>query len=318
MGKSTGKEVYFIHFPGIRKKVKEIDRDRYVELSKARQGIIALQQIEEYFNLILKSYEEFEQELLSINLREITSPKDEMSKDIASEKWSYDMESLYLLNLRLTSFLVTSISYREVLKGKLSSLLEKTSKEFIELKNKIEKDLSEEWIFQLMIILRNINVHQGKLINTITKRQTKVETGKGLWKRTIHLKISIDEIFASSRQIQDFNLLQEKLSELREQNDSLELIPLLRMHMDLIGNFHKDMRKIVSEKTREIDQLIFDALNTNNDFLYLKRATEEDGITEQLTVFIDPINRRRSLITKNHVLHRFSIQFVSGESPKLD
>ena len=105
MGKSTGKEVYFIHFPGIRKKVKEIDRDRYVELSKARQGIIALQQIEEYFNLILKSYEEFEQELLSINLREITSPKDEMSKDIASEKWSYDMESLYLLNLRLTSFL---------------------------------------------------------------------------------------------------------------------------------------------------------------------------------------------------------------------
>jgi len=285
----------------------EISEEDYARYCKAKLGVIAVLQIEEKMDIVLKNHMELEESLLEIAL------KDTM---FGAFNWHRGREQVQEINRRVINLLSSVRLYRDQVCHDLSQIYGKDSPErdsFVRLTNDAYDSVLG---YRAIEALRNYVQHRGLPIDTynpITHRQENSE-GLRIARRSIAPKLDFDEL---SKHKFKKSVLQELKS---AKNDDLKT--LLRSYIDALGSIHIGLRKIVAEDVgqwetalEEVPTRFLDVTEANATIgLAVVKADDKRLIyhdSEQ--IFGSMAERLRWLERKNAFYVSLESTFVTGE-----
>lgn len=211
---------------------KEIDLSIFNKLKDSHELLYSARVIEEKYDLLVRNYLEFEQEVLSRLVEDMVSYKVDYGD-------FYELKSV--LNRRIVNFLTAAKLYSDQIQKHVSVCMNGCVKE------RVKKFFSEEYDanfeYRFMEALRNYVQHYCLAVHHISMG--------GSWERSI-------EPFQQVNKIKIYALKSELISDksfkkavLNEMDDEVELLKSIRIYMSSFGNVHNKIRQLICDNVRE-------------------------------------------------------------------
>ena len=290
----------------------EIDATRHNALKAALEIQGVALEIEERFNLVMASYEEFEREILTITLAHMVR---------ISPTWGGMFSDLLLLNRRVVNLLNTGKLYVDQVghsvnkySKQVGCTLEKVKEVFSEQSNKAPG-------YRIAPALRNHFQHRSLALLSISypsSIETKTEAEgeyDPLWSFGLGLKLDMEAL----RKDRGFRKAREELESL--QPAQKDPILLIRQYVEGLGHAQNQLRKLIELAVDKADATSDAALTewqaAGHNTTGLVAANSGDGSTaEERVIVTDNLKKKRvEMVAAHSLFTNLSRRFVSGIRP---
>jgi len=285
----------------------EISEREYQQLAKAWKGIVAVQAMEEKFDMVMEDYAEVELALLERASRDTTFT--ELSQDAM-------IDFLITANRRLLHLLASSRMYLDQSQHGLSEIFGKNSEELAAWRVAASAEYDAVFGYRLMDVLRNYGLHRSLPIARASRRSG-LDPG-GTIERTVELEVVVDSL------LEDESLKASLRPELEARgHERVSLMPPVREFVDSLHRIHAAARTALASCLAERKGVL-----TNTHERLRKQFGEPDprwsyvsvladrgeGREEQLVIFSGPLDRIAKLALKNPCRGTLNRQRVSSSS----
>ncbi len=286
---------------------KKIDQAEFENLKVVMENLIEALSIEEKLNLVLENFAEFERDMLEISLNQMIFP---------SDTWSSLMTRLHTINRRLLNLLAACRLYVDHIPQNLAAIYGKNAEAtqaFAEIKSQEYDSIIG---YRVMEAIRNYAQHRNLPIGGISLPASRVDRPAGaVWVQTVVPYIDVTELE------NDKNFKPAVLGELKAQGDKAEIKLYVRQYIESIGRIHELVRQSLAPDLKKWDETVSSMLEAVKQasgeqvHAVVAFAIDENQVKpQQVTVFTDPIERRRWLEEKNRRLTHFTYHVVTSET----
>lgn len=292
------------------KKAIKISEAEFNDIWLAKETLVQVNEIEEYFDCLVENYYEIERDLLDLALRY------SMFRNLDYVSFSVERTRM---NRRLANFLSSARGFLDRLEGfskdkNHKGLLQKPIKEAR------AKAYDGSISYRLMEGLRNHVQHFGHGIHTFSYNSKWVETdfGEAIQNNSI--------LLLDVHTIEEAKIVKPKVAkDLKENGQIIDLRPHIRKYISLVGEVHFQFRDLFKPTLEKSDSIV-----TNWIDEYLGNFPEEKSAAgvnavkqenETKTVFSVPLFKnlieiRKHYERKNSLLKNVFKHFVSSEITK--
>jgi len=209
----------------------EISSEDYDRYREAKQGTIAILQIEEKMDIVLKNHLELENSMLDIALKDVM---------FAAFDWHRGREQVHEINRRVINLLSSVRLYLDQAAHDFSQLFGKDSAKYSNFKKLTNVAYDSAIGYRSMEALRNHVQHRGLPIDIYEPitRHSETLDGQRIARRSIAPKLDLDELSKHK-----FNKI--VLAELQS-NENDDLKTLLRGYIDALGGLHIGIRDLMA------------------------------------------------------------------------
>lgn len=262
---------------------EELAQQEFEELSKSKELLFEVRQIENIYNILIMNYYEFEKELYEISLKD----------EIFNSDYINFSEYISKVEQRVLNFLSSTTLYFDSFKDDLKETQKysiylkdefNVIKKFFDEKLKINKNL------KIMKFIRNHIQHNG-LLNPETMINGK-NLSEELREQTLKFKMDKNTIKADWYKAENFAELDEKI----------DLKKAIRIYVDFISQVHQKFRELTNEKTKNA-RIEFETTfekYSEHKFLYVAQIVDGE-IKIELPILLNWDNIRLEMIKKNRV-----------------
>jgi hypothetical protein len=300
----------------------EITKAEFEATKKAQDSLVAVVSIEEKFDLLIENYREYERSLLDSALHHMIEQHHEHDDFMAERR---------TVARRLANLLTSTRLYVEQVTKDAARLYGEGSAKATTVKALLRNEYDRTLEYRVMWELRNHVQHQGVFVGGISFPPTGTSTA------TITLPRCVSESCAARNprlEAEGYNkdVLKELKAEVaktkgktKRKYEGVPLTPLVRRFVELLGEAHDAIRKIVADDAAEWEkQLEKIESQAQSEF---KRppdpllglavvADDEPTFTRSETVYLnrdDIVNYKVSLQRKNSIFVNLSKRYVSSE-----
>ena len=288
----------FEHFVGKGDPV-EITEDEFENAKKAKACLFPALFIEEQFDLILKSYAEFEVTLFRIGMKSVLHfPAD----------WSGNVDDILLVNSRVIDFFTNCRMYVDHVPQRLQKIYGKDHQSIQDFRNATSAEYDKYLGYRFCYELRNYTQHgdlpvDGLFINSIwSGDRTKCE-------RRIAVHTTIADLKNSK-------FKKEVLKDLKADNKGrIDTKPLIRQNMACLGRVNKVVREQLEPDIDLWEQWIKTVVGKSHYGTQpvLGHFDDAGNLVEEVRVSNDWAERLRTLLYKNFVTTHYDLHYVNGD-----
>lgn len=284
----------------------EITKVEFDDLNVAKAGVITVVGIEEKFDLLIQNYAEFEQELLSLALREALFRENQYNEFRNRER---------VLTRRFANLLSSARLYVDQIGHALSSLYGRSAQNPDQVAKRRDAESEARLGYRVMEKIRNYVQHRSLPIHPIAYSHVS-EEATHLCRTTVIPHLAVEELREDPRF--DRTILEE----LTQLPQPVAVTPLLREYIEGLACVHAFVRSLTAVDVERWERLLRDTQDgANKHFGESARravsivALSDDGtITACQHVFPDFWEYRGVLARRNSALERLAALYVSGIS----
>lgn len=296
-----------------------ISKADYDEILNARRNVLEHLALEDLFDIMMGNYEEFERELLSLALHAATFPE-------ALRDWSEGVDAVQLIARRFANLLTTTQGYCDQVPHSLSSLFGNDSHELATVREYFREEHAAVFGYRVCVELRKYMQHRGTVVHQLNR--------VGSWvTRPDSSRVRVYSVFPQinvRRLREDAKIKAAVLAdldvggEMTVTGDRLhDLRPFVRGFVSSLGRVHLKVRQLIAENAAHHDAVILRAIERFSEVagadalsgLAAMELNEKELLDGRHPTFVmrEPIDRRRSLETRNHLPTHFDTQVISNE-----
>jgi hypothetical protein len=296
-----------------------ISRAEYDEILDARRNVLEHLALEDLFDLLMGNYEEFERELLSLALHIATFA-------VTLHDWSDGVDSVQLVARRFANVLTTTHAYCDQVPHSISSLFGGDSRELETVREYFRQEHASVFGYRVCVELRRYMQHRGTVVHQLNRVGSWVTRPDG------H-RVRVYAVFPQvnvRRLREDAKIKAAVLADLDVDGEVTltgdrlrDLRPFVREYVSSLGRVHLKVRQLVGENAARHDAVIVRAIERFSEVagtdaesgLAAMELNEQDLLDGRYPTFVmrEPIDRRRSLETRNHLPTHFDSQVISNE-----
>lgn len=280
-----------------------LSESEYSEIVLAQTRVYEALAIEEKFDLLFRSYFDFERMLHEIALtNQLFQPID----------FTGMVQQLQSANLALMNLLSMCRTFVDHVPHHVSELFGRESRESQELKSWLAEEYDGKLGYRVLYALRNYVQHRGFPIHYVT---TGWKMGRG--KDGVHLKHSATPYLSVEQLAEEPKFKKQILAELQQIGERVNLTVLVRENMSSFARINMKIRKnvasgwtawqrtLVGTYERCCEQL----RSKTNEYIAVKEGTSRHLILE-----LGLVERLRYLLHKNERIGALEASFVTGQS----
>lgn len=262
---------------------EELAQQEFEELSKSKELLFEVRQIENIYNILIMNYYEFEKELYEISLKD----------EIFNSDYINFSEYISKVEQRVLNFLSSTTLYFDSFKDDLKETQKYSiylKDEFNVIKKFFDEELKINKNLKIMKFIRNHIQHNG-LLNPETMINGK-NLSEELREQTLKFKMDKNTIKADWYKAENFAELDEKI----------DLKKAIRIYVDFISQVHQKFRELTNEKTKNA-RIEFETTfekYLEHKFLYVAQIVDGE-IKIELPILLNWDNIRLEMIKKNRV-----------------
>lgn len=284
----------------------EIDANRYAALKEALRVQIVALEIEAKFDLLVRNYEEFERDHVTLALAQMMR---------GFPAWSSMFSDRQLLVRRLVNFLATARLYIDHTQHAVSSSPVDLGCTGKQAKAAFSEQYDKSVGYRIMEALRNHMQHRGEATKGISY-PSQIERGEEdepLWNFRLDLILDMeslrcDKCFKKS-------VLREIESLKPEQRD---LILFIRQYVEGLGHVQEQLRGLIQSAVdgadEAVDEAVMDWTNAGHDPIGLSAVQFREHRPAEEPVYVShhPKEKRAELVAENNSFANLSRRFVSS------
>ncbi len=277
----------------------EITEDEFVNAKKAMACLFPALYIEEQFDLILKSYAEFEVTLYRVGMKSVLYfPAD----------WSGNVDDILLVNSRIIDFLTNCRMYVDHVPQRLHKIFGNGHRSIQDFENATHAEYDKYLGYRFCCALRNYTQHGDLPVGGLyidskwSEDQTKCE-------RLIAVHTMIADL-------QESDFKRAILDELKPDNKGrIDIKPLIRQNMACLGRVNKLVRERLRPEVDRWEQWIKTVVDKSESGAQpvLGHFDDEGNLVEEVRVSKDWAERLRMLLHKNFVTTHYDLHYVNGD-----
>jgi len=289
--------------------VVELSEAEYLEIETAKHRVIILTGIEEKYELLFSNYAEYERTLLDLSLDKLLH---------VHRGYSDFHDDRGLVNRRLVNLLSSTRAYVDQVTHDVGELAGADAQEFI--KALFSREYDAHLSYRVMETLRNYVQHRSLPVGAM---EYPSGWDKGpptpLSRRRHRVLASLDtEALGDSGSPFKLGVLQE-LQAFKKR--FLPLTTMVRQYIDCFGRVHGDLRKRVESTANEAERVIrvaheraIEACGSGSGVgVVIRRESDEGDRIEQHDIFLEMLDRRRDIVSRNATHLNLSQGHVSSE-----
>lgn len=285
----------------------EISEERFLNLKKSKDCLLAAFSIEEKYELLVSNYLDFEKEVLSISC-------DYMLRNTNEYSEFFDIRLAF--NRRVVNLLTSTKLYIDQIQQHVKTCLPGEADIAKTVKELFSKEYDNYFEYRFMEALRNYVQHRGLAVHSTSlgSRWTSQEENNELEYKT--------KIYTHRAEVESDKAFKKEVS--KEMEEKVELVYAVRSYISSISEVHcviRDLIKNVINKSRaSIESAIIDYENINSGKLVGLNAicsipqTPIDEIIERVPLLLDWDDVRIKLIKKNSKLVNLRKRYVSSSA----
>jgi hypothetical protein len=268
-----------------------ISADEFGAAREAKAVVTGALGIEETFNLVIGNYLEYELELLGGALRFLL---------YTEGQWSEFVSRIHEVNRRLMNLLAAGRAYLDQAPHYLSVTFGTTSQELSRFREAAKAEYDGQLGYRAMEALRNFTLHRGLAVHHLSHANWSVGEADERVRRN-----ALVPSLRPKQLAEEGGFKASVLSELQAHGELVDLRPLVKEYVAGLARVHEQLRALTNELVDRSDRQILDLIaryksEGQNEVLGLAAVRREpDGQwSEQISLFDDPILRRRELVRK--------------------
>ncbi|SKC68755.1 hypothetical protein [Maledivibacter halophilus] len=293
-----------IHCPG--KDFINIDKDEYEQIIKSKEKLFEVLYIEEKFDFILTSYEEFESELLTIALKAVIYDNYE---------WDNLANDIRIMDRRIINLLSVCRLYFDHTSNSLSKLYGKQSDKYQKFQISRNYEYDNNLAYRMMEGLRNHIQHNNLSIHKLlySRRSKDLKKDNEL--------LNSAAIYMAVDKLKNDNALKKKvLSELKTEDGFVDIRPYIRSYLSSITKIHDDMKKKLRRDLEKCENVYnetiekyYNKFSHNEISIGVMRIDEHKKAIDSISILNDVIKRRKELEKKNSGIKFFHEVVISNK-----
>ncbi len=288
----------------------DIDKIEYFQIREARRSLFEALFLEEKIDLVTENYYEYETELLSIASR-MAIFRDDNYFSMSQQR--------NIIGRRIVNLLSACRMYLDQSEHHINNIYEGNS----DIALKVEKEKSRQYDevlgYRVMEALRNYIQHRGSPIHSMKLSYEKLDFDNRI--RLLHIVVPLIKVSALE---DDGKFKKSVLDEMRsiQNNDELDIRPLIREYIESIGKVHEKTRELIRSDIEKWENT-FDSITAKfqKEFgvdvplggLAVVAERENGSWEERQFIFKDFIERRKNLESKNGYFNNLHIAYASNE-----
>lgn len=220
-----------------------------------------------------------------------------------------------LFTRRLMNLFTTGRSYIDHTAHYMSQLFEDKAKAIVDIRAIESLKIKKSFGYRVIEKLRNYVQHRGLPIHAISFNFNRIDTDN-----SFKLLFTITPNLTPRYIEEDERFNREVLSEMKGKGKDIDIRPLVREYIEVLGNIHADLRKTLHIYISQWEETILSAIDhfqkehTGEGPIALYLITEDDGTLVDSTALIkEVIESRKNLENKNQNLINLTKRYVTSE-----
>ncbi len=296
----------------------DLSRGEYDGIVAAKRHVLEYLALEYLFNLLLENYEEFELELLSVTLKYATY--------FGQDEWAGPADVLQLIARRFANMLTTAHGYCDQAPHIISTRYGSGSPKVSTAKEYFRYEHSAVLGYRVCVELRRFMQHRGSAIDSALQRSAWVERPDGRRFRTyaIEPEVNLRKLAEDPKVKRPVLAEMEPGSRKKITGDLARDVRIfVRDYISALGRVHLKIRDLLREDIEADDSVILGTVERYREIsedgsvvgLAVMELTEQGLIEDRSPTFVlaEPIERRRLLISRNHLPTHFDTQVITNE-----
>lgn len=284
----------------------ELERTEFEAITKAKEQLIGVLEIEQKLDLLLSNYLEYEQTLLEITLERMIH---------FSATWSDFRKDNLLINRRLANLLSSARSYVDQMKRAVNRLYGRHSRQAAMLDSSFAQASLNSFAYRFLKGLRDYAQHAQLPVKTIKYPHT-LEHDRS----DTPIRCRIVPLLLPDTLQDGWDRRNPDLKEAANLGKEIPLTPLVREYVSTMGQIHEDLREQMEKDVlgwRSIYCAVLDRARAPFEGKLTGLgvvAQEKPGIWEEShQIFEDLSKESEYLARKNRFLGNLSRLYVSGD-----
>lgn len=282
----------------------EITKQKYDQIKKNKEKLLEALYIEEKFDFILKNYEEYESELLTIALKAALYD---------NYKWDNLVNDIHIMGRRVTNLLSVCRLYFDQTSNSLSKLYGKKSDEYQLFQESRHCEYDSNLAYRVMEELRNYIQHNNlpihKLLYSRRNKDNKLLNSTAIYMEVDKLK-------------SDNKIKKQVLLELETKDDYVDIRPYTKRYISLIAKIHYKLNEKLKNDLENCEKAYRDTIQKYNDRfphnsgdIKIMEIKNNGKVKDNLSISIlkDIIERRKRLVEKNKGIESIDKIIISNE-----
>ena len=286
----------------------EITKEEYLNLKNARDSLFNYMHLETVFDYVVENYNEYEEEMLKLS-----------SQILLFHHHDYFKMNRFrdLISRRLISLLTACQMYKDQKPKYVNKIFSKKSK-LVQKIISYDKKYIDNFAVETINFLRDYVQHQGFPIQNLLFSHEGIDRKEENQLRTQLIpKIDLKQL-EKDRKL-DRNLYNELNA--KSKNNQVNLSPIIKEYIQIIGVSHENFRKIVAEKITDWKTLIFNTLekvgeiyeNIEKSGASIAIVDSNDLWSEHFTIFKEFTDRIAYFERKNRLFNNLVDRYSSNE-----
>lgn len=283
-----------------------IPEDRFNAIATARRCLLEALAIEEKIDLVRDNYTDLEQVFLDLTLQH---------QVYGGWDWPAAVAEVRLVNRHLVNLLSTCRMYVDHLPQHLGAIYGDHASEVEAFTSVTRKEFESHLGYRTLYALRNYVQHSGWPIQSISHRSEVVgcytdQRCRATTTGYLHVKDLIGSQFKK-----------QTLADLMAIGDRVDIKPLVREGVASHGRIHATVRRLLQPYLPAWETLIVEAINEysrafgpHTEGLAAVSRSQEGGVIESHSLFVEFIERRKYLEKRNQMLEVDGLCYISSES----
>lgn len=258
------------------------------------------------FDTVLGNYLEYESDLLTGALEWLVYTK---------QDWAEFNDRIYHVNRRLQNLLSAARAYLDQSRHYLSRSFGEGSPELAQFGQWTGAEYDSNLAYRTLEALRNYTQHRGMAVHRLAHDRWRDGDGSGSV-----LRHALVPYLEPLRLQEDGGFKPSVLRELIEIGETVDLRPLARSYVAGIGRIHAKLRDLMQPQVdgaeSTIESLIMQYQEQGQRDVLGLAVVERDGSgrwTRHVSIFADPIAKRRSLTARMHFVTSVERVYTSNE-----
>ena len=282
-----------------------ITEHEFNEIRVAKAALIEALSLEEKFDVVIENHLEFETCLLEATARHMLLRNQDY-------QWFQIERNLY--NRRLLNLLSACRSYLDRSKHHVKAMMPENPA-ITQLNARLSHHYDNCLGYRVMEALRNFVQHRGFPIHAVSYPSRWL--GDGDQKR---LEFGLSPYIKTEYLFEDGQFKKSVLKELNELGGRVNLKPLVRDYISVLGDVHELIRGLLRPELEAWDKAVlgaiekFQSANPKDDSVtgLAAVAKDKDSVMEKVELFKDLIEYRRSMQRKNCSLSKLRFRYVTS------